>query len=178
MRLTIGTRFETRFYRLIWITESKSGCYIGLFGAEDMHLSYHADGTKHFRKGRSSPIEQHRSDPIDRLNDCRDILHTGIPITGAWFSERTEFRSDAKTVAVQLLDSRLFEGYDTLTVDVFLMHRDAEQTFLERVIALEKARPNHQLVLTDVFALDEFPAHKLGLLLSAARTIKPVSRPA
>jgi hypothetical protein len=52
MRIALCVRFNKRLFRLVWITESKNGIYLGILGGkQEAHVSYHQDGNRHAKLG-------------------------------------------------------------------------------------------------------------------------------
>ena len=172
MRIALCFRRSDNIHRLIWITESKNGIYLGIQGAkQEFHISYHQDGTRHAKVG---------SDYHNRFNDVqiashkgvRQLHHVSLPITKAWFTTETAYSGDNKTESLFLLDEALFRDRDTLALDVWLLDRSSERELFGTVGKLINSDPAFQIITEIVASLDGFPEQKIALTLRSARIRK------
>jgi len=175
MRISICIRRKTGTFRLVWVNESKTGVYLGnVGGTEESHVSYHQDGNRHFKVGDEYHGE-FRDEPIVSFLGLKQLLHASMPITDQWFTESTKFAPDNKTHSVILVDEMRLIGFDTIAIDLFLLHRSAESEFVTELGKTVDGRAHFELNVATIVALDNFPEHKIGLALWAARTRSEVS---
>jgi len=169
MNIALCVRHLQAIYRLVWLNESKVGIYVGtLGGAEDAHLSYHKDGTKHM-KMREAYYNRDKCTPIAAHVGFKHFGHFSLSLTKSWFNDKTIYRGDKKTKSVVLIDERLLLGKDTLALDVWLTDRPSERELLRTILTHKRMDHQFQVVAELVSALDYFPHHKLAITLGAAR---------
>lgn len=136
MRAIVGLQHPGEIFRLLWLSESKSGIYVGYFnGVVDTHVSYHRDGTRHFRIAKSHH-QRWKDVPLNDHVGVKQLLHSSI---SAHAKHDPWPRITSPRDETILLDSRQLSGYDTLAVDTWLsdtgnesmLTRRAEQAHLE-----------------------------------------------
>ena len=169
MRISICFRRDSQIYRLVWITESKGGIYLGLLGGQqEFHVSYHQDGTRHAKVG--SEYHNRFSDtPIASFAGSKHLDHVSLSMSPEWFSTATAYVEDEKTETLFVLDESLFRGRDTCAVDVWLCDRASEPNLIDTIGLALGSLPSFQIVTETLMALDNFPNHKLGITLRAAK---------
>jgi hypothetical protein len=169
MRIALCFRRNDNIHRLVWITESKNGIYLGIQGAkQEIHISYHQDGTRHAKLGtdyhnRFSDVQ------IASHKGVRQLHHVSLPITKEWFTTGTAYSGENKTESLFLLDEALFRDRDTLALDVWLLDRASEQELFRTVGRLIKFDPAFHIITEIVASLDSFPEQKIALTLRSAR---------
>jgi hypothetical protein len=172
MRIALCFRRSDNIHRLIWITESRNGIYLGFQGAkQEFHISYHQDGRRHAKVG---------SDYHNRFNDVqiashkgvRQLHHVSLSITKKWFTAETAYSGDNKTETLFLLDEALFRNQDMLALDIWLIDRASEQELFGTVGRLIKSDPAFKIITEIVASLDSFPEQKIALTLRSARIRK------
>lgn len=169
MRSSICFRRDRRIYRLVWITESRNGIYVGLLGGQqEFHVSYHQDGTRHAKVG--SEYQNRFSDtPIAAYAGFKQLDHISLSMSPEWFGAATEYAGDEKTETVFVLDESLFRACDTCAVDVWLCERSSETGLLDAIGRMLSSEPSFQIATEAFIALDNFPNHKLGVTLRTAK---------
>jgi hypothetical protein len=172
MRIALCFRRNDNIHRLVWITESKNGIYLGIQGAkQEVHISYHQDGTRHAKLG--TDYHNGFSDvQIASHKGVRQLYHVSLPITKAWFTTGTAYSGDNKTESLFLLDEVLFRDRDTLALDVWLLDRSSERELFGTVGKLINSDPAFQIITEIVASLDGFPEQKIALTLRSARIRK------
>ncbi len=169
MRIALCVRRDKTIFRLVWISESKAGIYIGTLGTqEDSHESYHQDGTRHTKIG--SEYHNRWSDtPIALHTGFKQLGHSSLSLTKNWFNSKTTYAGDDKTESIVLIDERLLYGKDTLALDIWMTDRASEQKLLEVIAEHVVTRPEFHVVAELVSALDHFPEQKIAITLCSAR---------
>ncbi|MBL8510659.1 MAG: hypothetical protein JNM52_03345 [Betaproteobacteria bacterium] len=169
MRIALCVRHGQSIFRLVWITESKAGIYIGALGSsEDAHQSYHQDGTRHTKIG----VEYHNSfgdTPIAEHTGFKQLVHCSLSLTKNWFNAKTIYTGDDKTESIVLLDQQLFYGKDTLALDVWMTDRASEQKLLAFIADSFLTTSKFHAVSELVSSLDYFPNQKVVLTLRSAK---------
>ena len=170
MRVSICVERGDKVYRLAWVSESKSGVYLGHLGAnEDHHVSYHQDGKRHFKSGDlhhgafvDLPIASHKG--------FKQLSNGNVALTKEWLNARTEYPASPRAETLISLAENVFNGFDSLSIDWYLVDSASEVAFREMIN--RRARTREQFALVDLrsLALHHFPGHNLGLALWAART--------
>jgi hypothetical protein len=136
---------------------------------QDNHVSYHRDGTRHFKLGSETHVRSTDA-PIALHKNWKQLGHFSLPLTTDWFNAKTAYAGDEKTESLVLLDERLLHGKDTLALDVWLLDRASEPELLATVARLIVADPSFKIVAELVLSLENFPDHKIALTLRSART--------
>ena len=169
MRLAICFRRDAAVFRLVWMSESNAGLYLGVLGGrDDSHVSYHADGTRHFKIG--SEYHNRFSDvALESHRGAKQIDHLSLSMTEEWFNAQSSYPGDQKTETIVLLDERLFRDKDTCALDVWLFDRASEAQFLEISGRSLEHMPAFSVVGEVIVSLDFFPNHKIALVLQSAR---------
>ena len=166
MRYFVCHKFQDNIYRQLWITESKSGIFIGVFGTtEDRHLSYHANGTKHFafhKAGRREHSLPSQHPPISDIEKFAIIGSINTPLVERWRGFANIFSSNRETDII-LLDEHL--DYNHLVVDVAILNKNAEQIFLSQVNPYDSTSTEQspKLIICHLGNMDHFPNHKLAV---------------
>ena len=169
MRIALCVRHEQSIFRLVWITESKAGIYIGTLGSnEDSHESYHQDGTRHTKIGPEYH-NRFKDVPIASHTGFKQLGHFSLSLTKNWFNAKTIYIGDDKTESIVLLDQRLFYNKDTLALDVWMTDRTSEQKLLAITAGSFEVAPKFHAVAELVSSLDYFPNQKIVLTLRSAR---------
>jgi hypothetical protein len=170
MRLALCIRYQQKVFRLLWINESRKGIYVGVLGRKaDSHVSYHRDGTRHFKRGSEHRIP-FSDTPIASHKGPKQLGHFSLPLLTDWFTAETAYAGDEKTETVVLLDERVLYDKDTLALDVWLLDRASESELLDTVARSIVQLPSFHIVAELVLSLQNFPDHKLALTVRSART--------
>jgi hypothetical protein len=169
VRISICFRWNSQIYRLVWITESRDGVYLGLLGGqEEFHVSYHQDGTRHSKIG--SEYHNRFSDaPIAAFTGFKLLDHVSLSMSPEWFTAATAYAGDEKTETLFVLDESLFRNRDTCMVDVWLCDRPSERSLLEAIGRTVSGEASFHIASETLLALDNFPNHKLGVTLRMAK---------
>lgn len=154
-------------YKLVWFNEDSKGVYVGLYGAvAGLHLSYHADGAKHFRQpGSPVPIQQHAGTRIEDIQAFEQVCFQAHPLSPStlYIAGHIYTREDRASPVAVFLDGELFTG-EVLGVDVYILRRTSELDFVGHLYSHYHSAP-YRIVACNVFALEHFPAHKLAAVL-------------
>ena len=169
MRISVCFRRDSQIYRLVWITESRAGIYLGLLGGQqEFHVSYHHDGTRHAKVG--SEYHNRFSDaPIAAFVGFKQLDHVSLSMSPEWFSAATVYAGDEKTETLFVVDESLFKGRDTCAVDAWLCDRLSEPRLLDAIGLMLSSEPSFQIATEAFVALDNFPNHKFGVTLRTAK---------
>ncbi len=169
MRIALCVRHQRTIFRLVWLNESNAGIYVGVLGsAQDAHVSYHRDGTRHYKSG-SEYHNRFKDTPIEAHVGARQLQHASLSLTKEWFNARTLYDGDDQTESIVLLDQRLVFGMDTLALDIWLTDRASEHELLRQMAEQARSDANYHIVAELISALDYFPRHKVAFTLRAAR---------
>jgi hypothetical protein len=169
MRIALCVRFDKRLFRLVWITESKNGIYLGILGGkEEAHVSYHQDGNRHAKLG-DDYHNRFKDTAITDHEGAKQLGHLSLPLTKESFKPKMAYSGDAKTESLLLLDERLLWNKDTLALDYWLFDRASEPELLDMVARVLASDSDFQVLAELVCSLDNFPHHKIALTLRSAR---------
>src|ERR1700704_1487482 len=87
MRAIIATDFDSRLYKLVWITENTTGVSAGICaGKPNPHATYHVDGTYHHKirsRGRVLTLAQEKKCPLAEIKSEQQLLGTGAFYDGS-----------------------------------------------------------------------------------------------
>lgn len=172
MRVIVGLKRLEETFRLLWLSESRSGIYIGHFaGAADVHFSYHQDGTRHTRIAKGHH-QRWKDAPLSSHTGFKLLLHGGIPLNAG--HERWSKATSARDQLITF-DSSQFAGYDTLAVDALLSDLSHETSFS---LYKEHAHSEHGFLYIShsVWRLSFFPNLFFALYFWAANTHASVER--
>jgi hypothetical protein len=169
MRIALCVRSGNQLFRLVWITESKNGIYLGILGREqEVHVSYHQDGNRHAKLGDEYHI-RFKEAPITDHEGWKHLGHLSLPLTKESFKPKMAYSGDAKTESLLVLDERLLWNKDTLALDYWLFDRTSEPELLDIVARVLASNSDFQVLAELVCSLDNFPDHKIALTLRSAR---------
>lgn len=178
MRTCICVNYEGRAYKLVWINEDSKGIYLGWYGAvAGMHVSYHSDGSKHFRQPDSSiPHPPHDGTAIADIDRFVQVGFQAIPLyqdmlSIAGFEYRQE---DKKSSNVIILPHSQFAG-GTLALDAYILHREKEAEFVDFAFSRQSGLP-YDFVALHLFSLFYFPNHKVGLVILSGKNESHATR--
>lgn len=166
MRVIVGLKQGDECFRLLWISESRSGIYIGHFtGVVDVHSSYHQDGTRHSRIAKSHH-QRWKDVPLKSHSGVKQLLHISIS-TKAPHDRWPSVASDRDELLV--LNGAQFADYDTLAVDAWLSDAGSEST-LERRAAYTHHHLGFHHISLSTWHLSHFPNFLFALSFWAANT--------
>ena len=166
-RLFICVNYQGKPYKLIWFNEDSTGVYIGLYGlVQGVHFSYHQDGIKHFKIPDSKEyLQEHQGLPIAQITDFAQITFQAIPLYPQMMAiTGNEYRQDDKnsTNAIFIEGSIFSEGM--IGLSSYLINRKSEQIFVDYLYS-DTFQPHYEILVCNIFALNFFPQHKLGLII-------------
>lgn len=168
MRIAICFRHKGDLCRLVWLNEDAGGFYYGFPGGElDAHGSYHADGHRHTKLG-DEYVNPFDSIPIDEWRGVQQVTHISMAMRANWFSARTAYAGDGKTETVVVVAENHFAGDRSCALDIWLFDRGSESQFYERLKRHGEGMPDFSLIVDAVFALDNFPSHKIAITVRAS----------
>ena len=170
MRVIIGLKQGDECFRLLWLSESRSGIYIGHFnGVVDVHSSYHQDGTRHSRIAKSHH-QRWKDVPLKCHSGVKQLLHSSISTEAP--HDRWPSVVSARDELIVLNSSQL-AGYDTLAVDAWLSDTSSESTLERRARHTHQQLGFHHISLS-TWHLSYFPDLLFALSFWAANTHAPV----
>jgi hypothetical protein len=170
MRVIVGFEAPPESFRVMWLSESRSGIYVGQFmGAVDIHASYHRDGTRHTRIGKSHH-QRWKDVPLSSFSGVKQLQHGSIPIQG--ISHRCPRVPSVRDELITL-DSSQFIGYDTLAVDFWLSDADSGSK-LNHVAEHAHLDTGFHHISYSSWTLSSFPNLAFAVSFWAANTITSV----
>jgi hypothetical protein len=169
MRALVCLESPEATHRVLWLSESKGGIYVGAFNqVVDTHSSYHQDGTRHFRVANSHH-QRWKDVPLSDHSGVKQLLHSSIPLqeanTHQWPTHTSTVRDE-----ILLITRDQFVGYNTMAVDVWLADcgSDAALTDLSQTAHL---RHGYVAVLAKSWGLKSFSNLKLAISIWAAHVV-------
>lgn len=164
----ICVRFDGKPYKIAWVNEDHIGVYLGSYGKiAGSHVSYHLDGTCHKKIPTSkAPIQAFKSVPIADIMSLRHIVTQAIPLS----REIIEISGFAYDKEDQLSSSAIFldelNSVDKqLSIYLYILHKTQEPVFIDTVFNIN-AQFKQKILVCHVSPLDNFPHHKVGLVLA------------
>jgi hypothetical protein len=170
MRVIVGLEGPEERFRLLWLSESRSGIYIGYFtGTVDVHSSYHQDGTRHSRIAKSHH-QRWQDVPLRSHSGVKQLLHASIPI-----HNRHDLWPRVASARDELiiLNHSQFAGYDTLAVDALLASTNNDSD-LNRFPEHAHEEYGFHHISQSTWSLSFFPNLVFALSFWAANTHAPV----
>lgn len=170
MRVIVGLKRGEDCFRLLWLSESRSGIYVGHFtGLIDIHSSYHQDGTRHTRIAKSH--HQRWTDvPLNSHSGVKPLIHGSIQVNAP--HDRWPIVASARDEFIVLNDSDL-AGYDTLAVDAWLSDAGNESA-LKRCAEHAHRELGFRHITHSTWQLSCFPNLLLAISFWAANTHVPI----
>ena len=163
----ICVNHEGRVYKFVWVNEDSKGIYLGMYGSfQGAHFSYHSDGTRHLKLPSSRvPQLQHSRTPINQVRTHQQIAFQVLDLsnwTPSTLGSEYEKEDRASSAAI-FLDRAIFSDR-TLAIDAYIFNRAQEQEFVDFVY-LAAYNGKYQVLMCSIFALRNFPEHKIGVLI-------------
>jgi hypothetical protein len=166
MRVVIRVGHEDKFYSLVCINEDSKGVYVVMYGAASgMHFSYHADGKKWFKKANGEIFQElGSSTPIDEISFVQGIQsQSGVISTDALQRMGTVYqKEDPESSSAIFLNSDILG--DNLMVHSYILNREKEPDFA-KFLQKEEYAKGFRILACNIFALDNFPNHKVALVI-------------
>ena len=166
VKATVCVFYGDKAYKLFWLSEDPKGVYVGMHGAfAGSHLSYHADGTKHFRRPpKKKPILPSQNAPIKEITKPVQLLNSYIEITEFQLSGIAEPYSSAENNRVEIfLGANICDDTQRLSVDSFLVHRSHESELIKFLHQRDTKDLEETLLTFTSFGLSNFENHKCVL---------------
>ena len=169
MRTTLCVRVAGQVYRILWMSESKKGIYVGVFNnLVDSHMSYHQDGTRHWRVAKVYH-NRWKDVPLSLHVGIKQLNHSSISILPECFQYWSKHVPIRRNETVIVLDEHQFYGHDTLAVDVWLTDVASETVLLKRLAQTISDSPAFVVIAELIFGLENYENQKLAIMLRAAR---------
>src|SRR5436309_15348701 len=100
MRAFICTDYRGKLYRVVWLTESSAGMYLGYYHKRhEVHASYHVDGAFHLTflgKRLPSPFSEKKL-PIDAIKTEQPLMGHSATYTQQGMDMFLPFKRDTRT---------------------------------------------------------------------------------
>jgi len=153
--------------RIVWLTESKSGIYVGLFsGQVDSHSSYHQDGTRHWRI-KDEYHQRWKDVPLRTFTGAKQLQHGNMSLLPPLELKGPRHLPSGRD-EVLLVPATDALGFSDLALDVWLSDKTSAR-MLERLMESVHTRTGSRVVAERRWGLDSFPNLLLGLSVSLAR---------
>ena len=173
MRVFVCLKVSGETHRVLWLSESKSGIYVGVFNdTVDLHFSYHQDGTRHSRIAKEHH-QRWKDVPLHLHSGVRQMLHNSISLKSLQ-AHRWPTHAPTTRDETILLDESQFVGNDSLAVDVWLADSASEQE-LRHSAQTAHLRAGFLAVSSSIWELDNFANLRLAISFWAATTSAPSS---
>ena len=172
MRAIICTDYLGHLRKLIWITEHKSGIFAGICESEmDPHASYHADGTYHLKIvhcGKKTTLLPEKKPPLVSLTVKQQLLGTATFYAEDTMNRLPIFTPDGRANSMVILSQSVFSNIRCAAFNSYIIHRNHETDFLKETY-IDYENDSFILVAVNVFGLDFFPNHKVGMIVYKGR---------
>ncbi len=169
MRAIIATDFAGHLRKLIWFTENKTGISAGLYDRKtNAHATYHVDGTYHQKlthRGRiiKFPTTE-RKPPLQSITIKEQLLGTAAFYADTIMNRLPRFTPDGRADIIVILGQSVFSNIRCAAFNSYILHRNHEAAFLKDAYSLYEDE-SFMLVTVNVFGLDLFPDHKVGVIV-------------
>ena len=175
MRAIICTDYSGHLRKLIWLTENKTGISAGICERDtDPHATYHVDGTYHYKlmhhglTVKLSPPEQ--KVPLASITAKEQLLGTAAFYADDTMSRLPLFTPDGRADTMVILGQSVFSNIHCAAFNSYILHRNHELAFLsDAYSSYENA--SFMMVAVNVFGLEFFPDHKVGMIVYKGRGI-------
>lgn len=180
MRAILATDYGGQLRKLIWFTENKTGISAGICDKKaNPHATYHVDGAYHHKitsRGRIIKVAPEKKRPLLSIADKEQLLGTAAFYDGAIMNRLPRFTPDGRATTVIVLGQSVFSNIRCAAFNSHILHRDYEEAFLiDAYSSYEDG--SFMLVAVNVFALDLFPDHKVGVVVYKGRGASEQSMP-
>ncbi len=175
MRANICVFYHHTAYKIVWVNEDARGVYIGFFGVfRGSHLSYHRDGTRHWKWAPSkatvletSTMTPDKMCPIHEIRKPAHLITNVIPVSESNVSAAASlYKPDAAGTTGVFLSAQALLGEQQLSVDSYLVHQSHEEDAVKLLWSQDNDSPAPSLLTFDSFRLDEFPEHRCVIAFS------------
>ena len=172
MRVFLCTDHDSIIRKLVWLNESPSGVFAGMFDSTaDIHCSYHTDGThqtKFIRDSAESLLSREQHPPIASIQTHQQIIGYG-----AFYDEKTMnrlpiFKSESQETAFVIIGNAIFKHIQALAMNTYIVHRQYQPEFLNEMYR-DYQNPPFDLVSVNTFRLENFPLHNVSVVLYRAK---------
>jgi hypothetical protein len=171
MRAIIATDFASQLRKLLWITENNSGVSAGIYDKEaDPHATYHVDGTHHFkvkRAGRTHTLKKKKR-LLTSIDTEEGVLNTSAYYTENVMKRLPKFTSDERADILIVIGRSVFHDIGSASFEFSIIHRSYEPQFIREAYSSYQHQ-NFILISVNVFALQRFTSHKVGVLIYKGR---------
>lgn len=173
MRAIICTDFSGHLRKLIWVTECKNGISIGLYDSSDAdpHATYHVDGTYHCKitqRGQTFKFAPEKKTPLESISAKEPLLGTAAFYSEDTMSRLPVFLPDGRADNTVILSQSVFSGIRCAAFAGYILHRNYESDFLDDAYS-DYENDSFMLVSVNVFGLETFPEHKVGIIVYRGR---------
>ncbi len=172
MRALICTNYSGHLRKLIWVTENKTGVFAGICESEtDPHASYHADGTYHHKlvhRGEKMTIFPQKKPQLASIPSKEQLLGTAAFYAEDTMSRLPLFTPDGRANSMVILSQSVFSNIRCAAFNSYILHRDHETDFLNETYS-HYENDSFMLVTVNVFGLEFFPNHKVGMIVYKGR---------
>jgi hypothetical protein len=172
MRAVICTDYANQLRKLIWVTENKTGISAGICERDaNPHATYHVDGTYHHKlthRGQTLTLSPTKKVPLASIKPKEQLLGTA-----AFYAEDTMrllplFTPDGRADSMVILSQSVFSDIRCAAFNSYILHRDHEADFLKDTYAHYEC-DSFMLVAVNIFGLEFFPDHKVGMIVYRGR---------
>jgi len=172
MRVSICTDHKSIVRQIVWLNESRSGVYVGMYDERaNPHTSYHADGRHHVKitqQRKELVIFEEQRKPITSISGNESIITHGAFYTDEIMDRLPQLDSKRKETAIVLIGASIFRHVGALAMNTFIVNRKYERQFLGAMYA-DYEMDHHELVTVNSFTLEHFPSHELSVVLYRVR---------
>jgi len=172
MRAIIATDFEGHLRKLIWLTENKAGVSAGICeGTPDPHATYHADGRFHCKitsKGHVLKLLSEKKRPLTAITTMEQLLGTASFYAEDIMKRLPPFRPDRRVDALLVLGQSVFRDIACASFNIYIVNREHEAHFVEQAYSSYEAG-DFMLVAVNLFKLERFTSHELGVVIYKGR---------
>jgi hypothetical protein len=173
MRAIICTDYSSHLRKLIWLTEYRTGISAGIYEREtNPHATYHMDGTYHYKlthRGRTvKMLPPEQKVPLVAITAKEQLLGTGEFYTDDTMNRLPLFTPDSRVDIVVVLGQSVFRNIRFAAFNSHILHRNHESAFFTDAYSTYE-NGSFTLVAVNVFSLDLFPDHKVGVIVYKGR---------
>ncbi len=172
VRAIIATDFGGHLRKLVWLTESQTGISAGIYErTPNPHATYHADGTFHVKitsRGRTIKPLTEKKCPLRMIATQDQLLGTAAFYSKDVMIRLPRFRPDRRIDALLVLGQSVFSDINCASFNIAVVHRDHEAVFIKGAYSSYED-PSFMLVAVNLFALDYFVDHRIGVIIYKGR---------
>ena len=173
MRAIICTDYAGHLRKLIWLTENKTGISAGICEPDtNPHATYHVDGTYHHKfthRGRTVKMSTpEKRVPLASITAKQQLLGTAAFYAEDTMTRLPRFAPDGRADTIVVLGQSVFSNIRCAAFNSYILHRNHESAFLGDAYS-NYEDGSFTLVAVNVFSLEFFPDHKVGLIMYKGR---------